>query len=113
MLKPSPDVQQNFSRWSPAVRVEKGDHGPGEFVVGGDEKSSPGEGAPANSVDDSPHKTAKELHVSKGVDVSENDEKGVELEALHLKYPCGAPLLKFPSNTVPSGFRLATAPSNG
>ena len=64
-----PDVQHNFSRWSPAVGVEKGDGGPGELVVRGDEKSSPGERAPANPVDDSTHKTAKELHVSKGVDV--------------------------------------------
>ena len=56
--------------WSPAVRVEKSDRGSGELVIGGDEKSSPGEGTPANPVDDTPHKAAKELDVSKGVDVS-------------------------------------------
>ena len=63
---------KTFLGLSPAVRIEKGDGGPGELVVWGDEKSSPGERPPANPVHNSPHKTAKELHVSKGVDVSAN-----------------------------------------
>ena len=47
-------------------------------VIMWDKKSSPGERSPANPVDDTPHKAAKELDISKRVDMSAHDEKFIE-----------------------------------
>ena len=98
----------------PAVWIKKDDVAPRKLVIRGDKKSSPGERSPTDSVDDASYEATEELDVSKRVDMS---AKGYEMMVLSnfldLKYPWGVPLLKLPSNTVPSGFRLTTGPSKG
>ena len=55
---------------SPAVWIEKDDVAPRKLVIRGDEKSSPGERSPTDSVDDTPYEATEELDVTKRVDVS-------------------------------------------
>ena len=69
---------------SPAVWIEKDDVAPRKLVIRGDEKSSPREGSPTDSVDNASDEATEELDVSKRVDMS---AKGYEMKVSSNFFP--------------------------